>query len=136
METKTLNKRCALNTSHIQVLHPGDISCCEGLFTRKVFTARKRNLQRLCFHSCLSTVGSATHPWADTPRQTPSCPVHAGIHTAPAQYMLEYTHTPAQCMLEYTPQQILWDMVNKRAVRIPLECILVYPVSVITTVIV
>ena len=47
-------------------------------------------------------------PWADTPlgrhplRQTP---VYAGIHP------------PAQCMLG--------DTVNKRAVRIPLECILV-----------
>ena len=52
------------------------------------------------------------HPsWVDTPQadtpsgQTPTCPVHAGIHTP-----------PAQCIL---------DTVNKQAVRIPLECILV-----------
>ena len=68
---------------------------------------------------CLPLVGggSATPPWADTPRQTPlgrhppgqtppwadtpPCPVHAGIHT------------------------LLRSTVKKRAVRIPLECILV-----------
>ena len=46
--------------------------------------------------------------------------------SVPTQCMLGYTHLPAQCMLGYTPRQILWDTVNKRAVRIPLECILVY----------
>ena len=55
-----------------------------------------------------------------TPRQTPPCPVHAGIHP-PAQCMLEYTHThPAQCMLGYT-----WLLL--RTVRILLECTLVPP---------
>ena len=43
-----------------------------------------------------------TSPWADNP---------------PAQYMLEYTHTHLH--------SACWDRVNKRAVRIPLECILV-----------
>ena len=33
----------------------------------------------------------------------------------PAQYMLGYTH----------PNSAYWDTVNKQAVRIPLECILV-----------
>ena len=67
-------------------------------------------------------------PWVDTPLgrhppkqtppgQTPLVPLHAGIHTPP----------PAQCMLGYTPPlpSACWDAVNKRAVRIPLECILV-----------
>ena len=60
---------------------------------------------------------SATHPQADSPPgQTPPtqcmlgytpppCPVHAGIHTP----------LPSAC----------WDTVNKRSVRILLECILV-----------
>ena len=49
----------------------------------------------------------ADTPWADTPlaRHPPPHPVHAGI----------YTLLPSTC----------WDTVNKRAVRIPLECILV-----------
>ena len=78
---------------------------------------------------CLPLVrrgGSAT-PGADTPWQTP-----------PAQCMLGYTPLTAQCMLGYTPPcpvhtgihnpplPSAWDTVNKRAVRIPLECILVY----------
>ena len=42
-------------------------------------------------------------------------PLHAGIQTPPAQCMLGYTPLPSAC----------WDTVNKRAVRIPLECILV-----------
>ena len=106
-------------------------------------TARKRSLRRLCFHRCLSVhregclslvLGrgvSATHtprqtlpgqrPPGKTPPgrhpldrhhlgkhplgQTPLCPVHVGIHTP----------LPSAC----------WDTVNKWAVRIPLECILV-----------
>ena len=47
--------------------------------------------------------------------------------------MLGYTPPgqtpPAQCMLGYTPAPLCsacWDTVNRRAVRIPLECILVY----------
>ena len=49
---------------------------------------------------------TANHPTADTPEQTPPRPVHAGIHPP----------LPSAC----------WDTVNKRAVRIPLECILVF----------
>ena len=53
-----------------------------------------------------------TPPWEDTPLgrhsppgkhppgQTPPGPVHAGIHTSPAQCMLGYT-PPAQCLLGY-----------------------------------
>ena len=56
-------------------------------------------------------------PWADTPQ---------GRHP-PAQCMLGYT-PPAQYMLGYTPPlcSACWDTVNKRAVRILLECILVF----------
>ena len=51
-------------------------------------------------------------PLANACWGTPPCPVHAEIHTHPAQCMLGYT---LSC----------WDTVNKRAVRILLECILV-----------
>ena len=62
-------------------------------------------------------------PWADTPAQ---CML--GYTPSPAQCMLGYTHTPAQYMLGYPPphkHSACWDTVNKRVVRIPLECILV-----------
>ena len=72
-------------------------------------------------------------PWADTP-----CPVHAGIHP-PAQCMLGYTHhpLPSACWDTHTPWPVhagihtptpsaCWDTVNKREVRIPLECIIVF----------
>ena len=58
-----------------------------------------------------------TSPWADIPRQTPPCPVHAGIHTP----------LPSACWDTHTPlPSACWDRVNKQAVSIPLECILVY----------
>ena len=81
-------------------------------FGLAIFTDRKRSLQRLCFHRCPSVHGGGDvcpiacwdthtplggHPWgrlplADTPRKTPPM--------------------PSAC----------WDTVNKRAVRILLEC--------------
>ena len=59
-------------------------------------------------HSVQGGGVSARHPprpWQTSPRQTPHCPVHAGIHPLAdtPQCMLGYTHTPAQCMLGYTP---------------------------------
>ena len=62
---------------------------------------------------CLSTGGCLPRClWADTPRQTPPG------QTPPS---------PSQCMLGYTPlYSACWDTVNKRTVRIPLECILVF----------
>ena len=55
--------------------------------------------------------GVCQSPRADTPQQTPPSrhpprPVHAGMHPP----------LPSAC----------WDTVNKRVVRIPLECILVF----------
>ena len=66
---------------------------------------------------CLSIGGS---PQADRPpRQTPPfCPVHADIHTPSPCPVHAGIHTPSP--------STCWDMVNKRAVRIPLECILVF----------
>ena len=45
----------------------------------------------------------------------PSCPVHSGIHPLPSACWETHPSLPSAC----------WDTVNKRAVRIPLECILV-----------
>ena len=69
----------------------------------------------VCTIACWDT---HTHPG-----QTPFWQVHpVGRHTPPRQ-----VHPPAQCMLGYTSplRSACWDTVNKRAVRIPLECILV-----------
>ena len=68
-------------------------------YTWAVITARKRSLGRLCFHRCLS--------------------VHGGVcHT----HILD-RHPPARA--DTPSPSAYWDMVNKRAVCIPLECILV-----------
>ena len=59
-----------------------------------------------------------TPPWTDPPGQTPPWPVHAGIHppcSVHAGMGYTYPSLPSACS----------DTVNKRAVRIPLECILV-----------
>ena len=110
-------------------------------------TARKRSLRRLCFYTCLSVIlftGGST--WAGTsPGQ-----VHPKAGTPPGRYPLGTTppghYTPQAStppwagtspmgrytpLGRYTPRQVhptgraCWDMVNKRAVRIPLEYILV-----------
>ena len=84
-------------------------SCIEYVTTREptrlessnifiIFTARKRSLRRLCFHRCLS--------------------VHMGEVCPIACWD---AHPPGRSPL----RSACWDMVNKRAVRIPLECILV-----------
>ena len=65
---------------------------------QNIFTARKQSLRRLCFHRCLSAGGGVF------------APLHAG-YNPPGQ-------TP--------PGSACWDMVNQRAVRIPLEYILVF----------
>ena len=101
-----------------------------------IISTRKRSLGRLCFYRCVClftggvsvtyplgrhhpgqtlTLGQTPpckHPLGRTPpgRQSPGqtappCPVHAGIPTP---------LLPSAC----------WDTVNKRAVRISLECIL------------
>ena len=109
--------------------------------TEGLITARKRSLRRLCFHRCLS-VSRQTPPRQTLPppmgRHHPPRQKPPWADTPPAPCMLGYT-PPAQCMLGYTPPcpvhagintpppppSTCWDTVNKRAVRIPLECILV-----------
>ena len=117
---------------------PPGINC--GWF----ISARKRSLQRLRFHRCLSVheggrgcgrhpLRQAHPPWAGTPpgqvhlpgrhptRQVPPGQVHpvgryprAGTPPLPGQ-----VHPPSRAG---TPP---WQTFNKRAVRILLECILV-----------
>ena len=90
-----------------------------------------------------------THPWADTPhpsgqtppRQTPPGQTPPGRHTPPGQTPSpRQTHThpgqtppltagirphPVHAGIHIPLPSACWDTVNKRAVRIPLECILV-----------
>ena len=65
-------------------------------------------------------------PWVDpSGRHPPPCPVHAGMHSHLPSACCD-THPPTQCMLGYIPlPSTCWDTVNKRVIRIPLECILV-----------
>ena len=72
---------------------------------RRIFiAARKRSLRRLCFHRCLSVHGG----WGICIRGglRPEGGLHRGVLGRPP------------------PNQILWETVNERAVRILLECIL------------
>ena len=57
-----------------------------------------------------------TPPWADTPRQTLPWADTPGSHPPGS-------HPPPG---RHPLNSACWDMVNKRAVRIPLECILVF----------
>ena len=90
--------------------------------------ARKRSLQRLRFHRCLSVHGGClpqvrgglphTPPWADTPRQTsPPRQMPQWADSSLGRHPHPWTDTPLP--------SACWHTVNKRVVRIPLECILV-----------
>ena len=57
-----------------------------------------------------------------------SAPLHAGIHPS-----WDQRQTPP--WVDIPLHSACWDMVNKRVVRIPLECILVFNVNSITSVI-
>ena len=56
--------------------------------------------------------------------QTPPCPVHVGIHT-PCPVHAWIHPLPSACWDTHPLPSACWDTVNKWAVRIPLECILV-----------
>ena len=82
--------------------------CEHSLKPHEHFTARKQSLRRLCFHRCLSVHRGSVCLWF----QESVPPPPPGRHPPPGQ-------TPPWA--DTTPRQT----VNKRAVRIPLECILV-----------
>ena len=96
-----------------------------------LITARKRNLRRLCFYTCLSVIlftGGST--WAGTPPPRQAHPL--AVHPPMGRYTPLGSYTPREATPpgSYTPRQVpprsvCWDMVNMRAVRILLECILV-----------
>ena len=91
-----------------------------------IFTVRKLSLRRLCFHRCLSVY-----------RRGVSAPLHAGIHP-PAWADTPQADTPRGNTPRQTPPGQIpplgrhpppwadtppcWDTVNKRVVRILLEC--------------
>ena len=69
-----------------------------------------------------------TTPQAETPLgRHPTCPVHAGIHAPCPVHAGIHTPLSSACWDKHPPPppSTCWDTVNKRAVRIPLECILV-----------
>ena len=99
-----------------------------------LITARKRSLRRLCFHRCLSVhrggVSAPLHariPRANTPLSTGG--VSAPLQNPPVQNPPGQTHNPLgrhTTPWADTPlRSACWYTVNKRAVRIPLESILV-----------
>ena len=53
------------------------------------------------------------------------CPVHVGIHTPLPSACRDTYPLPSACWDTHPLCNACWDTVNKRAVRIPLECILV-----------
>ena len=90
-----------------------------------IFTARKRNLRRLCFHRCLSVHEGGCMAGGMCGRggmcSRGAC-MAGGVCVAGGGHVLQ-----GACMAHMSPlpQQILRDTVNERAVRILLECILV-----------
>ena len=103
-------------------------------FFINIFTARKRNLRRLCFYTCLSVhrgeVPGQVPPGRYTPLgrySPPSGQVHPSPpldRSPPGQIPLPGRYTP-QAGTPPGQQCMLGDMGNKLAVRILLECILV-----------
>ena len=101
-----------------------------------IITARKRSLRRLCFHRCLSVhsgVGCLPHcmlgyippgPEADTSSPGPdTSPPPENRHLPRADTQPRGPDTPRS---RHPPKCMLGDTGNKRAVRILLECILVF----------
>ena len=81
-------------------------------------TTRKPSLWRLCFHRCLSVHRGDVCPiacWDTPPGPEADTPSPRGRHPLPSACWDTHTHMRSAC----------WDTVNKRALRIPLECILV-----------
>ena len=122
-----------LNFSWTFTRFPHDV-CAWRFFTFDI-TARKRSLWRLCFYTCVSV--HRGHAWQGCVWQG-ACMVgsmrsrgramhgrrgmHGRGHTWPGGMHGRGCAWQGPCM----PQQILWDTVNERVVRILLEWILVF----------
>ena len=100
-------------TNTLSLSHETNVCICftTGLFNHQYYlsislrpclliTVHNVVAARLCFHKCLSfcSQGGGLYPsmhWADPPIRPPWAdtpyPVHAGIHTPPAQCLLGYT---------------------------------------------
>ena len=101
------------STADVVRLVKWPIFCWFSVVGALIFTALKV-CQGYVFTSVyLSMGGCMPHtPWPDTPQtDTPRAYTQLGRHTTP--------------LGRHPPGRILWDTFNKRAVRIPLECILV-----------
>ena len=87
-----------------------------------IFTSRKRSLRRLCFYRCLSVHGGRAwqggHAWQGAHVWQGG---HAWQGACIAGGCAWWGHVCHTC----PAQQMLWNMVNEREVRILLECILV-----------
>ena len=101
--------------SKFNVAFKGTLIVMQRMVTRPslcncIFTALKRSLRNVCFHRCLSAHRDGV------------CPLHAGIYP---QADTPQADTP---LGRHPPlHSACWDTVNKRVVRIQLECILVLP---------
>ena len=91
-------------------------SISHSLLSALLLPATKLHQGNVFTPVCHSVHRGVAHP---PPGQTPPCPVHAGIHTSPCPVHAGI-HSP--CTVHAGIRRIT---VNKRAVRILLECILV-----------
>ena len=99
-------------------------------------TAGKRSLRRLCIHRCLSVHrGGLLHCmlgytplWADiSSLGRPPTRAYTPPGRSPWADTIPGRHPPGQTPPgQIPPSSACWDTVHKRAVRIPLECILIY----------
>ena len=120
----------------IPFAQPQDLVTCK--LGRFIITARKRSLRRLCFHRCLSVHRGGCLPHCmlgyTPPRTRGRHPLPQDRWQTPPWADTPWADTPwADTPSEQTPHRVdtplrsaCWDTVNKRAVRIPLECILVH----------
>ena len=93
------------NFPNLKFLLPAN-AVCEGYVFTGVLSVHRRGV--------LAPLHAGIHPQAHTPGRHPT-----GGHTPPRQ-------TPHPLGRHPTLHSACWDMVNKQAVCIPLECILVF----------
>ena len=88
----------------------------------EIFTVRKRSLGQgnIFAPVCHSVHRGST--WAGTPHPPEQVHPRGQVHPLPGRYTPSWVGTPPR---QVHPCNACWDTVNKRAVRILLECILV-----------
>ena len=137
-------KRCSYQ--HVVLVSSGRLCCTDvdvftGEYMFKLKANEKKNFnyyrpRRLCFYMCLSVqrgVSVPLHAGIHIPRQTPPLSDTPPRQTPPRQ-IPPWADTPGQTPppADTPPARhpslpsACWDTVNKRAVRILLECILIF----------